>query len=206
LVERDELSNMEVGVMRALRERAFESLMSRGLVSRRKWMLGAVVATAAVFLAVGVFGASAASSGAPRMHRVLGWDPAAAPRVAQVSPGAVLPGRISLASSAGQHLAANSGRDAIAAVLAAAHAVEQCRKVEQAFSRCGDRVTLHDAGVLSGPLAGSLQVLGSHSSYVISLTSSVGVQFTLDRLADGHVLRSCSPGGLGGCDARGAWS
>jgi hypothetical protein len=101
--------------------------------------------------------------------------------------------------------ALRAGRQAIAAVRAVRRAVEACWNVHQGYSACGNPGVLHVQDPSARLLAGSTTVLGTHSTFTISVISNAGVRFLLARGPEGQIQRVCDSAGVGGCGRKGTW-
>ncbi len=48
-------------------------------------------------------------------------------------------------------------------------------------------------------------VIGTASSYTVTATSTTGDTFSINRLSNGSLTRTCAPAGTGGCNGSGSW-
>ena len=55
------------------------------------------------------------------------------------------------------------------------------------------------------PDAAGVEVEGTDDGYSVTATSESGVEFTVERDANGKVTMTCSEPGVGGCDENGEW-
>ena len=85
--------------------------------------------------------------------------------------------------------------------------VESCFATEQTYVACDSATELGNTGLSYGTGPGQVSVLSgaTASTYAIEAESKNTHTFTITKAADGTSIRSCDPGGEGGCPTSESW-
>ena len=85
--------------------------------------------------------------------------------------------------------------------------VESCFATEQTYVACDSATELGNTGLAYGADSGEVSVLAGATvdSYTIEAESKNTHTFTITKASDGTSIRSCDPGGDGGCPTSESW-
>jgi type IV pilus assembly protein PilA len=85
--------------------------------------------------------------------------------------------------------------------------VESCYSDAQTYSSCtsAGAGSLGNTGLNIGPGSGQVNVSAGTDVYTIVASSKSGNTFSITKLTDGTVTRTCSSGGSGSCLGSGTW-
>jgi type IV pilus assembly protein PilA len=84
--------------------------------------------------------------------------------------------------------------------------VESCYSDAQTYSNCTTSAQLGNTGLAIGTGSGQVTVeSGSVDTYTITASSKSGNSFTIRKLTDGTVTRTCSAQNSGSCLSSGTW-
>jgi hypothetical protein len=83
--------------------------------------------------------------------------------------------------------------------------VESCYSDAQTYNQCTDTSQLGNTGLAVGTGSGQVSVVAGTDVYTISASSKSGNHFTITKLTDGTVTRTCSTQGSGSCLSSGTW-
>jgi type IV pilus assembly protein PilA len=84
--------------------------------------------------------------------------------------------------------------------------VESCYSDAQNYSSCTTAASLGNTGLAIGTASGEVTVAGATSdTYTISASSKSGNKFTIRKLTNGTVTRTCTSAGSGSCLSSSTW-
>jgi type IV pilus assembly protein PilA len=84
--------------------------------------------------------------------------------------------------------------------------VESCYSDAQDYQNCQSSSALGNTGLALGTLSGQVTVAsGASNTYTVTASSKSGNSFTIRKLTDGTVTRTCTSGGTGSCLGSGTW-
>jgi type IV pilus assembly protein PilA len=83
--------------------------------------------------------------------------------------------------------------------------VESCYSDAQTYNQCTNTSQLGNTGLAVGTGSGQVSVVAGTDVYTISASSKSGNHFTITKLTDGTVTRTCSTQGSGSCLSSGTW-